>query len=77
MQQLKLESRWKAGAKEPYKLTAKTILDAMELRTMSEHSDFTLENARAVIAMTKVQKKSIGVVTDMMDLRVRIDMMHV
>ena len=76
-QQLKLEARWKSGAKEPYKLTAKTILEAMQLRSLNEHADFTLAKARAAMTAVRQQKKPVGVVTDLQDLKVRIDMMHV
>ena len=76
-QVLKLEARWKTGAKEPYKLTAKTILEAMQLRSNHEVADFTLKKARAAMNLVKRQFKHVGVVTDLSDLRVKIDLVHV
>ena len=75
--QLKLEARWKAGAKEPYKLTANTILEAMRIRSLHERSEFTLKRARDVMNAMKKNTKNVGVVTDMQDLNVKIEMEHV
>ena len=74
---LKLESRWKTGAKEPYKLTAKTILEAMQLRSNNEISEFTLKKAKAMMNQIKKNNISIGVGTDLQDIKVNINVNYV
>ena len=75
--QLKLEARWKSGAKEPHKLTAKTILENIQVRSLHERSDFTLQKAKNIMNILKKQFKDKGTTTDMADLRMKIDFVHV
>ena len=47
------------------------------MRSNSEIAEFSLKRAKAVMNIMKTQYKNVGVVTDLQDVKVNIDMTHV
>lgn len=52
-----MEKRFKSGAKEAHKFTAKQILKALELKSLNERGDYLLKQAKATMRNIKTTRE--------------------
>ena len=66
-----METRWKTSKKEPTKFTAKTILAALELKSLNELSSYMLMQTANQTKTARIPV-SRGTITNVNDLRLNV-----
>lgn len=67
-----IENRWKNNTKEAYKFTGKTILAALELKSLNEMSAHRLRGVTSMMRNCRYPRDK-GTITKICDLREQVD----